>query len=281
MLSVLLAWGWRLDIKYISLSIWMKVLRWETFRSATTMENIKGRFTWLMWTTRGHLIIKAGEAAKQQLRCRPAGASSALIIISPSSEVLCLHSHWNSNECATESSPSPWKGFRREAQTETWTSPAKCTCSEARWLFAFSWELQGITVAQMKTWPDYCATISSKPKNYSILQTASFCFCSPLFPFFSTDPCRDLCTLFSLSHWLLLILWHGLCQKVFFLMVNLGQHARVKYAEDGIIGSEAGSFFFFLIKSMKLNLNSTMVRQTANSLCCTLPNFECEQIYLH
>lgn len=91
---------WRPDVKYIFFCIWMKVLRRETFKSAVTMGSIKGGFTWLMWTTRGHLIIKAGEAAKQQLRCRPAGASSSLIIISPFSEVLRLHSNWNSNECA-------------------------------------------------------------------------------------------------------------------------------------------------------------------------------------
>lgn len=44
-----------------------------------------------MWTTRGHLIIKTRGAEKQQMRCRPAGTSSSLIIMSPSSEVCCLH----------------------------------------------------------------------------------------------------------------------------------------------------------------------------------------------
>lgn len=186
----------------------MKVLRWETFRSAATMGSIKGRFTWLMWTTRGHLIIKAGEAAKQQLRCRPAGASSSLIIISPSSQVLCSHSNWNSNECASELQSSALKRRRSEVQAQTAASPAKCTCSEARRrLFVLSEKLEGKT---MKTWPDDCVTISSKPKNHSILQTASFCFCSPPSLFFPADPCRDLCTLFSLPHCLLLGLWHGL-----------------------------------------------------------------------
>lgn len=33
--------------------------------------------TWLVWTTRGHLIIKAEGREQQQMRCRPAGTSSS------------------------------------------------------------------------------------------------------------------------------------------------------------------------------------------------------------
>lgn len=103
----------------------MKVLRRETFKSAATMGSIKGRFTWLMWTTRGHLIIKAGEAAKQQLRCRPAGASSSLIIISPFSEVLRLHSNWNSNECAQVQFPFALKTIEERSADGDLSVPCK------------------------------------------------------------------------------------------------------------------------------------------------------------
>lgn len=216
----------------------MKVLRRETFKSAVTMGSIKGRFTWLMWTTRGHLIINAGEAAKQQLRCRPAGASSSLIIISPFSEVLCLHSNWNSNECA-QVQPSlpvcPKKDLgekcRRRLERPLQSAPARRpddglrSGGSSKALEKLRWKRDRIIV-----WP-----------SLENQRTIQFCFCLPLSLFFSTDPCRDLCTLFSLSHCLLFILWHGLSQKVFFcfFLVNLGQDARVKYAEDGIIGLEA------------------------------------------
>lgn len=35
-------------------------------------------------------------------------------------------------------------------------------------------------------------------------------------------------------------------RRPFFFFMNLGQHACLKHAEDGIIGSEAMFFFFFL-----------------------------------
>lgn len=176
--------------------------------------------TWLMWTTRGHLIIKACGADKQQMRRRPAGTSPSLIIISPPYEVLGLHvrsqSFW-----MCENVIQPWihkqnNGRERDgtALLERPNGSAKCSNSEARRLFEFTVQPGGTADSGMKTWP--------REEPFSFLS-------------FSSDP-AEIRALYSFSTIPLNSL--TLLQPEGFLM-NLGQHACIKYAEDGITGSEA------------------------------------------
>lgn len=187
--------------------------------------------TWLMWTTRGHLIIKACRADKQQMRCRPAGTSPSLIIISPRSEASGLHvrsqSLWmcediiqpwihkqnNGSEGRREMGQRLSRGLMVLPSART-RRPGGCLSSRC------SQEAQ--------------QTLGGKrdqEKSHSVSPTASFYFLS-----FSSDP-AEICALYSFST-IPLLNSLTLLQPEGFLM-NLGQHTCIKYAEDGIIGSEA------------------------------------------
>lgn len=186
--------------------------------------------TWLMWTTRGHLIIRACRADKQQMRCRPAGTSPSLIIISPPSEVLGLHVRSQSWMC--ENIMQPWihkqnngsEGGREMGQRSSrglmvlrsarTRRPGGCLSSRC------SQEAQ-----QTLGWK------RDQEKSHSVSPTASFYFLSV-----SSDP-AEIRALYSFSTTPLLTSL-TLLQPEGFLM-NLGQHACIKYAEAGIIGSEA------------------------------------------
>lgn len=204
---------------------------WKTIQRCCNISvAVKMLMHMIMWTTRGHLIIKACRAAKQQMRCRPAGTSSSLIVIGPPSEVLGLHARSQSRMC--ENVIQPWihkqnngsEGRRamgqrssrglmvlRSARTRR---PDGCLSSRC------SQEAQ-----QTLGWK------RDQETSRSISQTASFYFLS-----FCSDP-AEIRALYSFST-IPLLNSLTLPQPEGFL-VNLGQHACIKYAEDGIIGSEA------------------------------------------
>lgn len=145
-----------------------------------------------------------------------------LIIISPSSEVLCLcmkmlhHTLIEMIMNVQKWRPVMngvlfcWQCFirgqmrrGREYDSEkgvfvvkAWRSSI-CLKAEVQttvWVQCNARKLRGMTKADMKTWPDYCAVLSSKPKSHSTSHTASFFPCLP--PFFLSRPCGDSCTLF-------------------------------------------------------------------------------------
>lgn len=184
------------------------------------------------------------------MRCGPAGTSSSLIIIRPSSEVFCLHIRrafkseliTNAHEC-DGSCCLLWERIERDVHRGE-SVPAKCTNLEARQLFWVQREakkLEGMTEAELETWPDYSATFPLKPEELFSFANSLFCYSISFLSLL--DPAEIYALYFPFIRCLLLILWHGFSQKgVFFcfFFVNLGQDTRVKYAEDGIIGSEAG-----------------------------------------
>ena len=121
------------------------------------------------------------------------------------------------------------------------------------WVQRDARKLGGMTEAEMKTWPALC---SDAKVPFSFTNSLMFCFVFCFFPcppsFLSSSlfrPSRDSSTLFFfflLKQFFLLKLLTWLQPGGFFFM-NLGQHACLKYAEDGIIGSEA-MFFFSLFR---------------------------------
>lgn len=91
------------------------------------------------------------------------------------------------------------------------------------------------------------------PKCHSTWQTASFFPCVPFFLSLRTlQRFKHFILFFLLKQFFLLksLTWlqpGGLF--FFFFFMNLGQHACLKHAEDGIIGSEAMFFFFFFLQN--------------------------------
>lgn len=105
-------------------------------------------------------------------------------------------------------------------------------------------KLRGMTDAEMKTWPDYWAVLSSKPKSHSTSQTASFFFSPSFLLLLSLQRCMHFIYFLTISP-LNSLTW---LQPGGFFM-NLGQQAYIKYAEDGIIGSEAKAEIWFWKKN--------------------------------
>lgn len=77
-------------------------------------------------------------------------------------------------------------------------------------------KLRGMTEAKMKTWPDYCADLSSKPKRHSTSQTASCC-CFFFLPSFLTLQTLQRCMHFIFfEQFLSLILSNSFSRRLFY-----------------------------------------------------------------
>lgn len=116
----------------------------------------------------------------------------------------------------------------------------KCTGLEARQVFE-----RGCSEARHKTetWP----FLLLKTKEPFSLTNSLFSLHPPLLPLCVSRPRRDSCTLWMFfKHFVLFNSLTWFLPEGLSFFVNLGQHECVKYAEDGITGSEAevGLFFY-------------------------------------
>lgn len=179
-----------------------------------------------MWTTRGHLIIKTWGVRKTTDEVQACWRFlffdynkpffwSALSAHTPSIWIEIImnvqkqHGHkWErERESSLEREWERGKDRERRALVEKPERPCKVHRLAGQTTVGVQRDarkLGGMTEAERKTWPDYCATFSSKTKepfNFTnsllfYFLIFFFTFIPPLLSFFLFWPCRDSCTLF-------------------------------------------------------------------------------------